>query len=83
MPRGIRKIGPGLLAWPAVEESLQTVPGEYSPAGDLNDVPSFHSDGADGAFKKYLGRKRKEHNLFNKQFAYDSAGQSSISLSHN
>lgn len=56
---------------------------ERSPAGDLSRVPSSYSDGADGAFKRYLGRKRKENNLFNKQFAYDSAGQSSTSLSHN
>lgn len=71
------------LAWSGIKESLQVVLGEYSPAGDLNDVPSFHSNGADGAFRRYLERERKEHNLFNKQFAYDSAGQSSISFSHN
>lgn len=56
---------------------------DHFPASDLHEVPSTYSDGADGAFKSYLGRKRKDHNLFNKQFAYDSAGQSSISLSHN
>lgn len=71
------------LARPGIEESLQVVLGEYSHAGDLNDISSFHSNGADGAFRRYLGRERKEHNLFNKQFAYDSAGQSSISFSHN
>jgi len=79
----IRKIGAAALAWAAVEESMKVVLGECSPGGNLNDVLSFHSDGADGAFKRYLGRKRKEHNLFNKQLAYDSAGQSSISLSRN
>lgn len=80
---GRREIVPVFLAWLAVEASLQAVLGKYSAAGDFHDVPSFHSDGGDGAFKRYLGRKRKEHNLLNKEFAYDSAGQSSISLSHN